>query len=94
VYALVQAMRTTVTLEDDVAAALARLEKQEGLSPKDVINAAVRSFVAQRSRKRRCTRARRGRRVPVILVDANPLIYAHVASTKEPVQNEPGWTHT
>ena len=44
-------MRTTVTLEDDVAAALARLEKQEGLSPKEVINRAVRQFVAARARR-------------------------------------------
>ena len=44
-------MRTTVTLEDDVAAALARLEKQEGISPKEAINMAVRAFVSARSRK-------------------------------------------
>lgn len=44
-------MRTTVTLEDDVAAALVRLEKEEGLSPKEAINMSVRAFVAARSRK-------------------------------------------
>jgi predicted transcriptional regulator len=44
-------MRTTVTLEDDVATALARLEKQEGLAPKEVINRAVREFIARRGRK-------------------------------------------
>jgi hypothetical protein len=44
-------MRTTVTLEDDVAAALARLEKQEGISAKEVINRAVREFVAGRARR-------------------------------------------
>jgi hypothetical protein len=44
-------MRTTVTLEDDVAAALARLEKQEGIPPKEAINMAVRAFVAGRTRK-------------------------------------------
>ena len=48
-------MRTTVTLEEDVAAALRRLDKAEGLSAKDVINAAVRDFVARRSRKPRAT---------------------------------------
>jgi hypothetical protein len=46
-------MRTTVTLEDDVAAALARLEKQEGISPKEAINRAVREFVAGRARRSR-----------------------------------------
>lgn len=46
-------MRTTVTLEDDVAAALSRLEKQEGLSPKEVINVAVREFVSRRARRPR-----------------------------------------
>jgi hypothetical protein len=50
-YALMQ-MRTTVTLEDDVAAVLSRLEK-EGLSPKEVINRAVREFVARQARKPR-----------------------------------------
>jgi Bacterial antitoxin of type II TA system, VapB len=46
-------MRTTVTLEDDVAAALARIEKQEGKSAKEIINAAVREFVARRARRRK-----------------------------------------
>jgi metal-responsive CopG/Arc/MetJ family transcriptional regulator len=46
-------MRTTVTLEDDVAAALARIEKQEGTSPKEVINTAVRELVARRARRSR-----------------------------------------
>ena len=44
-------MRTTVTLEDDVVAALNRMEKQEGLSAKEAINVAVREFVARRARK-------------------------------------------
>jgi predicted transcriptional regulator len=44
-------MRTTVTLSDDVAAALDRLQRQEGLSPKEVINLAVREFVTRRSQK-------------------------------------------
>ena len=44
-------MRTTVTLEDDVAAALAKLEKQEGITLKEAINMAVRAFVAGRTRK-------------------------------------------
>jgi hypothetical protein len=44
-------MRTTVTLEDDVAKALARIAKDEGLSPKEVINTAVREFVGRRRRK-------------------------------------------
>lgn len=44
-------MRTTVTLEDDVMAALRRLEKQEGMSAKEAINLALREFVARRSRK-------------------------------------------
>ena len=46
-------MRTTVTLEDDVAAALARIEKQEGKSAKEIINTAVREFVARRAHRRR-----------------------------------------
>jgi hypothetical protein len=44
-------MRTTVTLEDDVASALARIEKTEGTSPKEVINLAVREYIARRARK-------------------------------------------
>lgn len=44
-------MRTTVTLEDDVAKAIARLAKDEGLSPKQVINTAVREFIGRRGRK-------------------------------------------
>jgi predicted transcriptional regulator len=44
-------MRTTVILEDDVVAALALLKKQEGMSAKEVINAALREFVARRARK-------------------------------------------
>jgi len=44
-------MRTTITLEEDVAAALARLEKQEGLSAKEAVNTALREFVARRSRR-------------------------------------------
>jgi hypothetical protein len=46
-------MRTTVTLEEDVAIALARLEKKEGLAPKAVINMAVREFLARRTQKPR-----------------------------------------
>ena len=45
-------MRTTVTLEDDVVVALKRLEKREGMSAKEVINVALREFVARRARKR------------------------------------------
>ena len=44
-------MRTTVTLEDDVAKALARIAKDEGISPKEVINTAVREFIGRRRRK-------------------------------------------
>ena len=44
-------MRTTVTLEDDVAKELARLAKEEGLPPKQVINTAVREFIGRRRRK-------------------------------------------
>jgi hypothetical protein len=44
-------MRTTITLEDDVAAALARLEKEEGMSAKKAVNAALREFVARRARR-------------------------------------------
>ena len=44
-------MRTTITLEDDVAAALARLEKQAGMSAKEAVNTALREFVARRSRR-------------------------------------------
>jgi len=44
-------MRTTVTLEEDVAKALARIAKDEGLSPKEIINTAVREFVGRRRRK-------------------------------------------
>ena len=44
-------MRTTVTLEDDVVAALARIEKQEGMSAKEAINTALREFVSRRARK-------------------------------------------
>jgi metal-responsive CopG/Arc/MetJ family transcriptional regulator len=44
-------MRTTVTLEDDVAKALERIAKDEGLSPKQIINTAVREFVGRRRRK-------------------------------------------
>ena len=44
-----------MTLENDVAAALARLEKQEGISPKEAINSAVREFVAGRARRSRGT---------------------------------------
>ena len=44
-------MRTTVTLESDVAAALARLEKQEGMSAKEAVNTALREFVAKRARR-------------------------------------------
>lgn len=44
-------MRTTVTLENDVATALARIEQQEGLPPKEVINRAVREFIARRGRR-------------------------------------------
>jgi hypothetical protein len=42
-------MRTTVTLEPDVAAALARLERAHGLSQKEVINTAIREFVQRRA---------------------------------------------
>ena len=44
-------MRTTITLESDVAAALARLEKQEGMTAKEAVNTALREFVAKRSRR-------------------------------------------
>jgi metal-responsive CopG/Arc/MetJ family transcriptional regulator len=44
-------MRTTVTLEDDVAKALARIAREEGRPAKEVINTAVREFIAQRRRK-------------------------------------------
>lgn len=44
-------MRTTVTLEDDVAKALARIAKEEGIPPKEVINSAVREYVGRRRRK-------------------------------------------
>jgi metal-responsive CopG/Arc/MetJ family transcriptional regulator len=44
-------MRTTVTLEDDVAKALERIAKDEGIPPKEIINTAVREFVGRRRRK-------------------------------------------
>jgi hypothetical protein len=44
-------MRTTITLEGDVVAALARLEKEEGMSAREAINLAVRAFVAGRTRQ-------------------------------------------
>jgi metal-responsive CopG/Arc/MetJ family transcriptional regulator len=46
-------MRTTVTLDDDVVAALARLEKKEGKSQKELINTAIREFVIRRVRPSR-----------------------------------------
>jgi len=49
-------MRTTVTLEDDVAKALSRLAKEDGLSPKQIINTALREFVGRRRRKAPVTR--------------------------------------
>ena len=44
-------MRTTVTLEDDVAKALARIAREDGLPAKEVINTAVREFIGRRRRK-------------------------------------------
>jgi hypothetical protein len=48
-------MRTTITLEDDVAASLKRLEKQRGVKFKRLINEALRegikSMVAPRRKR-------------------------------------------
>jgi metal-responsive CopG/Arc/MetJ family transcriptional regulator len=44
-------MRTTVTLDDDVAKALVRIAREEGRSPKEIIIAAVRQLVARRRRR-------------------------------------------
>ena len=43
-------MRRTITLEDDVEAALAQLQ-QEGMSLKEAVNTALREFAARRSRQ-------------------------------------------
>ena len=46
-------MRTTLTLDDDVAAAIERLRKSRELSLKDVVNEALRQGLEQMTRKPR-----------------------------------------
>jgi hypothetical protein len=70
-------MRTTVTLEDDVAAALARIERQEGKSAKEIINAALREFIARRARRPRAEPYR----TPV--VDLGPCLIASIEDVSE-----------
>ena len=41
-------MRTTVTLDDDVVAALRRVERERGVSFKEALNSAVRAGLAGR----------------------------------------------
>jgi toxin-antitoxin system PIN domain toxin len=81
-------MRTTLTLDDDVAAVLERLRKSRNASLKDLVNEALRrglKDMSSRTKRRERLRTRslrhcRGRSLQVILVDANILIYAHVSS--------------
>lgn len=42
-------MRTTVTLDDDVAAAVARLRRERGLGPSEALNRLARAGLAVRS---------------------------------------------
>jgi len=50
-------MRTTLTLDDDVAAALERLRKQRKQSYKDLVNEIMRQGLQQmKPRQRKCTR--------------------------------------
>lgn len=55
-------MRTTLTLDDDVAAALARLRKARGVSYKDVVNetlrVGLRDIAAQERQPRKPVRTR------------------------------------
>src|SRR6266550_3625059 len=78
-------MRTTLTLDDDVAAALERLRKTHDAGEATqafsyaigVARAATRAQHRQRCRSARdCGR----RSVQVILIDANILVHAHVGS--------------
>lgn len=43
---MLRCMRTTLTLDDDVAAQLSRLQKQKGLGFKSLVNLALRSGLA------------------------------------------------
>lgn len=98
-------MRTTLTLDDDVAATLERLRRNRRISLKQLVNEALRHGLNDMGRRRRPreqvrhtrggarSRARRQRRqrwrgacyrrkrkLQVILIDANILVYAHVSS--------------
>ena len=42
-------MRTTITLEDDVAKALSRITKEEDVSAKEIINNALREYMTRRA---------------------------------------------
>ncbi len=45
-------MRTTVTFEPDVAAAIAKLRREEGLGPSEAVNRLVRAGLAASSEPR------------------------------------------
>jgi hypothetical protein len=51
-------MRTTLSLDDDVAAALERLRKNRDASFKELVNEALRQGLRQLDRKQRRTRLR------------------------------------
>ena len=97
-------MRTTLTLDDDVAQLIERIRKRRGASLRDVVNdglleglprldAPVRPrkpyrmkgvslggcLIPKCGRHSPGARGGRGRRLPLILVDTNLLVYAHVA---------------
>jgi hypothetical protein len=54
-------MRTTLTLDDDVAAVLERLRKSRNASLKDLVNEALRrglNDMSSRTKRRECSRTR------------------------------------
>lgn len=54
----IRRMRTTITLDDDVAARIAALQKRSGLSFKDAINLTLRAGLERQSGRRAAPRAR------------------------------------
>ena len=60
-------MRTTVTLDDDVAAAVARVRRERGLGVSEAVNELARAGLAVKRRRRpyRQRRAKLGLRIDV-----------------------------
>jgi hypothetical protein len=81
-------MRTTVTLEDDVAAELAKLQKRRKLGFKEALNEALRAGIESLGRPRA-----RARRVNLRVHDAGPCLIGEIASVSEALAVAEGEQH-